>query len=217
MDLIKRVTKKEGQRAIKLLKRGWKKERVKFIEKNIPNEIADGIYKLPDYDHKNMEELKRSCFMYGKVGVGKTTEACRYMLQYHKERFFTAEWERYSEHSILLTPKVLNYKFTSLVRFYMNINDTFSNNQLSVKQVYDNYKNVDFLIIDDIGKDKPTDWSFTMFSELINDRHNDKKITIITSNLSLKRLALEKYIDDRVKRRLGYYKKLLVPHYNEKN
>lgn len=57
-----------------------------------------------------------------------------------------------------------------------------SETPISEKEVFDRYKNIRLLIIDDFGKEQCTDWSTPAFYEIINDRYEQMKPTIITTN-----------------------------------
>ena len=46
------------------------------------------------------------------------------------------------------------------------------------------YKTADLLIIDDIGKEQPTEWALAKIYQIINARYEDYKPVIITSNYS---------------------------------
>lgn len=49
-------------------------------------------------------------------------------------------------------------------------------------------KRVDILIIDDLGKDKPTEWNNEVLFEVINSRYEHKKPVIITTNATTREL-----------------------------
>ena len=51
------------------------------------------------------------------------------------------------------------------------------------------YKTVDLLIIDDLGKERCSEWSMTTLYEIINDRYEDCKPTIIVTNYAPDDLA----------------------------
>lgn len=55
---------------------------------------------------------------------------------------------------------------------------------------------VEYLVLDDIGTQNPTNWRNETLFELINDRHGADRTTIFTSNYSLD--ELEKRIGDRL-------------------
>lgn len=64
-----------------------------------------------------------------------------------------------------------------------DIKSTYESETLiSEKEVFDRYKNIRLLIIDDFGKEQCTDWSTPAFYEIINDRYEQMKPTIITTN-----------------------------------
>lgn len=54
------------------------------------------------------------------------------------------------------------------------------------RQVVDELLNIPLLVIDDLGKEKPTMWVEQMVYEIINGRYEDNKPVIITTNTSLK-------------------------------
>lgn len=67
----------------------------------------------------------------------------------------------------------------------------------------DSFINTPFLVIDDLGVDKKTDWSFSTLYEVIDGRDMaERKGLIVTSNLSLTALA-ERLGDDRISSRLA--------------
>ena len=67
----------------------------------------------------------------------------------------------------------------------------------------DSFVNIPFLVIDDLGVDKKTDFSFSTLYEVIDGRDmSEMKGLIVTSNLSLSALA-ERLGDDRISSRLA--------------
>ncbi len=50
------------------------------------------------------------------------------------------------------------------------------------------YKEVDLLIIDDLGKEQCTDWGMSTLYSILNDRYEDMKPTIITTNYNTENL-----------------------------
>ena len=55
---------------------------------------------------------------------------------------------------------------------------------------------VDLLVLDDVGKDQPTDWAAQMLFEIVNGREQRGLPTMATSNYSVKALAA-RYGDDK--------------------
>jgi DNA replication protein DnaC len=65
-----------------------------------------------------------------------------------------------------------------------DIKKAFDNTQISEYEVLKVYKQVDLLIIDDLGKEQCTDWSMSTLYSILNDRYEDMKPTIITTNFN---------------------------------
>ncbi|WP_180955789.1 ATP-binding protein [Mediterraneibacter gnavus] len=64
----------------------------------------------------------------------------------------------------------------------MDIRRSFDNREVNEAQILDIYKKVDLLIIDDLGKEQCSDWSMSTLYSILNDRYEDMKPTIITTN-----------------------------------
>lgn len=60
-------------------------------------------------------------------------------------------------------------------------------------------KNVDILWIDDIGSEKISDWLLEQLKDIIDDRYNNKKTLMLTSNYSIDSLPLSPKLRDRIK------------------
>lgn len=64
----------------------------------------------------------------------------------------------------------------------MDIKRTFDSGDISEAAVLDIYKKADLLIVDDLGKEQCSDWSMSTLYSIFNDRYEDMKPTIITTN-----------------------------------
>ena len=58
-----------------------------------------------------------------------------------------------------------------------------------------------FLVIDDFGTERATDWAGEKFYQIVNKRYIDKKVTIFTSNNDLTTLKYDDRITNRIKER----------------
>lgn len=63
-----------------------------------------------------------------------------------------------------------------------DIKKSFDTEGVREHEVLDIYKKVDLLIIDDLGKEQCTDWGMSTLYSILNDRYEDMKPTIITTN-----------------------------------
>lgn len=62
------------------------------------------------------------------------------------------------------------------------IKRSYETDELRECDVLRAYKEADLLIIDDFGKEQCTEWSMSVIYEIINDRYEEKRPTIITTN-----------------------------------
>lgn len=90
--------------------------------------------------------------------------------------------------------------------------DTIDNIKNKIKQEFD-YKDKEFkksfiermkrvtiLMIDDLGSTElQNDWHHSILKEIIDDRYNNKKILIITSNRGINNITKDSRINDRIK------------------
>ena len=71
----------------------------------------------------------------------------------------------------------------------LDIKKSFDRDGARESDVLDIYKRVDLLIIDDLGKEQCSDWSMSTLYSILNDRYEDMKPTIVTTNYNQAALA----------------------------
>lgn len=64
----------------------------------------------------------------------------------------------------------------------LDIKSAFDDSTANEKQVLQIYKDVNLLIVDDLGKEQCTDWSISTLYSILNDRYEKMLPTIITTN-----------------------------------
>lgn len=64
----------------------------------------------------------------------------------------------------------------------LDIKKAYEDEAVKESAVLDAYKSVDLLIIDDLGKEQCSDWSMSTLYSIMNDRYEDMKPTIVTTN-----------------------------------
>lgn len=102
----------------------------------------------------------------------------------------------------------VNVLYISSVNMLNELKKTFDNKSGTHEiDLIIHYGNVDVLIIDDFGVEKATDWSESIFTQVLEERMNNKKITILNSNLTVEDLS-NKYPTGRISSRI---EKMTVP------
>lgn len=86
----------------------------------------------------------------------------------------------------------------------------------SESEIIDHYSCCDFLVLDDLGAEKTTDFALSSLYILIDNRVNELRPTIVTTNLSL--AEIEAKMDGRIASRLSGMKiiSISMPDYRKK-
>ncbi|NLN48637.1 MAG: ATP-binding protein [Clostridiales bacterium] len=89
--------------------------------------------------------------------------------------------------AIELMNKCIPVIFTTLPRLLGQIKGTFDNDveKLNEQQIIDIFSNVDLLILDDVGKERVTEWRLEKLFEILNNRYENNLPIVFTSNYSL--------------------------------
>jgi len=91
--------------------------------------------------------------------------------------------------------------FVSVPEMLLEIRQAYSDGKSSEKSIIDKYTDRSFLVMDDLGAEKTTEWSMQILYIIVDRRYREEKRTIITSNLTLDELA--ERLDDRVASRIA--------------
>lgn len=109
----------------------------------------------------------KSVYICGKVGVGKTYYASSICNELQSLKI--------SQHKT-----GLKFKMLTSIELLNEFKSCFHTNKDETK-VTKSLVDVPVLVIDDLGKENPTDWACERLFEIVNARYNDMKSTIITS------------------------------------
>jgi DNA replication protein DnaC len=95
----------------------------------------------------------------------------------------------------------LFYDFRDLLK---EIQDSWNSaTQTSEMDILSPVYQAEFLVLDELGASKPTEWVKDTMTHVINKRYNDRKVTIFTSNyLDTKGNAFDESLTERVGARL---------------
>ena len=132
---------------------------------------------------------KQSIFITGACGTGKTHLAKTLLVS------ATSLYPRTSPEM----GKWIRFHFLPSSEFFFELKGAFNNAGEEEKLMLE-WSISEWLVIDDIGSEKVSDWSRQMLYLLIDRRYRNMMPTIITSNLTLKQLSEQ--IDDRIASRI---------------
>lgn len=91
-------------------------------------------------------------------------------------------------------------KFVTTVNILNELRDTYFSEGKNQLEMIKDLSDINVLIIDDVGVEKPSDWVNDMFYSIINERMINGKKTIFTSNCPIDELRLDDRIKSRIKR-----------------
>ena len=106
----------------------------------------------------------------GDVGTGKTHLAAAVAVEIIRRYSSTVE-------------------FVSYVEVLADIRAAFSNHSYEAVRLEESMREAKLLVIDDLGKEKPSPFTNEFLYRVINGRYKDKRPIIITSNLGIEELS----------------------------
>ena len=77
----------------------------------------------------------------------------------------------------------------------------YDENESAESKLLKDLVSAEFLIIDDFGTERATDWAGEKFYQIVNKRYINKKVTFFTSNYDLKTLNYDDRITNRIRER----------------
>ena len=145
---------------------------------------------------------RMSYYIKGDVGVGKSHMAVALMRAYLtgiKPEYDEQKKEYYIEgleHDEVDLPL-----FVEVPELLLRIRDTYSTgSNESEKDIVEYYTRTPYLVLDDLGSEKASEFSTLMIYLIINRRCTQHKITVITSNLDLD--EIRDRLSDRISSRI---------------
>lgn len=175
---LKRIRMLEEERKLELMQEFSR--RVEKIIKNSKMSKRNLSYKFENFEpntsnkkvfnnFKNYSEKlvngieKKGLILVGNNGVGKTHLACSIA-------------NKLIENGI---PVI----YGTLINLLAELKNSYEiDNSISEMEIIKLYENVDLLIIDDLGKEKPSEWGLEKLFTIINSRYENNLPVIITTN-----------------------------------
>ena len=138
-----------------------------------------------------MTKRGRGLFLHGTTGTGKTTALISIFKHWLKTHF---GW------GTSRSPSFSDWKFINFPMWIIELQSAYRRD-VSPSELIKELCEKPFLIIDDIGAEKMTDFVRQTTYALINEREMEMRPTFITSNFALQRL--NEHIDERVASRIA--------------
>lgn len=170
LELMQEFSKKV-EKIIKNSKMSKRNLSYKFDNFEPNNSNRKVFNNLKNYSEKLLKGIeKKGLILVGNNGVGKTHLACSI-----------------ANKLIENGTSVIYGTLISLLAELRNSYDT--DNNISEIEIIKLYENVDLLIIDDLGKEKPSEWGLEKLFTIINSRYENNLPVIITTNYNQNSLA----------------------------
>jgi len=168
--------------------RKWEDSVKRMVANTIfPTRIATD---LVEHDYFSKFMVTGGYFITGAVGSGKTTLACRMLLHVAEQRYLAKQ-------TILDA-----VGFWSVPSLLQDIRSCYWEHSKNLEgPLLSALIETPYIVLDDLGVEKTTEWVLQTLYLIISARYDSAKVTIITSNLSLDKLA-EK-LGDRIASRIA--------------
>lgn len=125
----------------------------------------------PNRDGVSELEFSGGMYMFGPKGTGKTTEACRILKAYVRENQ-QGGW--------------VSARFVSVPDWLASMRGVWGDQE---EEAFQRASRCKLLVLDDIGKGKPTAWAIERLFRLVDSRYNSARPTIYTSQYDLGELG----------------------------
>lgn len=176
-----------------------------------PKRLCSTLRDLKDKLKDQSADIEKSAYFHGINGVGKTVLAGHILAQSIQARpgFYTEseldmiDRSRNSEdYDPDYTPN-LHQVFCRYPRLLQKIKKTYGKGYEgpSEADLIEPLFETEFLVLDDIGPEMTTDWSYNILYLIISERYDEMLPTIFTSNLSVNELSV-KMQDTRIASRI---------------
>jgi DNA replication protein DnaC len=144
------------------------------FDPQISKSTQKALAKVMDYviNWNENREVGRGVYFCGDVGTGKTHLAVGVMNELIKRKRVPALF--------VTVPELLD-----------NLRGTYNDPGRNIDEWMDAVKNADFLVLDDLGSEKPTEWVRERLFVVINHRYREQLPTLFTSNIGPKDLAAQ--------------------------
>jgi len=212
MEKIEEADRKRRAEKLEALKKDPTKRLKRF---GVPLKYIDSSLET----FRGNDNLVRACreyengglVLYGNTGCGKTHLAVSLV----RERVLNQITKQLAEIENHTTEK--NMEFITVPDLLLEIRASFKDGSENTEEsIINHYSDVDFLVLDDLGSEKSSEFAITTLYIIIDRRDRDMKSTVITTNLSP--AEIENQLNARIASRMSGMKniKINMPDYRKK-
>ncbi len=162
---------------------GIPKRHAKFTLNTLPADTLQ-LALLRGYGTNVIERVTagQGLYLYGGTGTGKTTAVCTLALHFIMQK--TLADLRTGARTMQLVA------YLNVPDLLTTIKRGFDDREVerSTSLWLDEIARVPLVVFDDLGSERPTDWSRERLLTLINERYDNERATFFTSNLTLDEL-----------------------------
>lgn len=171
--------------------------RYKYLECGVPPKFIDCT--LENFDGFKLEETPG--FIYGPVGTGKTHLAVGYLKQEAKRIYLEESKLTDSKFYEKREPEDRLKAVFNRIAYIQSWKFVQQMKELDqAREIQKKYEFFSFLVLDDVGTERQTEYSLDIISTLLYCRYDQTKKTLLTSNLELSELS--KLLGERIASRL---------------
>lgn len=150
----------------------------------------------------------------GNTGCGKTHLAISLMKEYeYRKKLKGYERNKAMIHENpegMYSPTTIRMKFITIPDLLLEIRSSFkeSSSIQSEESIIDEYTEITFLVLDDLGSEKTSEYAITTLYIILDRRDREMMDTIITTNLSL--AMVEEKLSARIASRMAGMKNIKI-------
>lgn len=170
----------------------WPRYKNRVIGDLFPKRV---VVELEEFKFPKVDDPRKGRYIFGPVGSGKTLLAAHIMLESIHSYYVNSGSKYHTGNE--------THQFTSIPKLLRRIKSTFDHNlrNETESQIIQELIDVDFLVLDDIGAERSSEWVHQILYMIINERYENLSTTIFTSNCDLDALA-EILNDDKIPSRI---------------
>lgn len=195
---------------------------------NISKRNINNVLNFYPDKFEHPEERDTSILFFGPAGSGKTVKSISHMLDNicsdkFMKRVKNIPEDDYDAFEELLQYKTKSHIFTTVHQMLSDLQTALFNppserylSNSNEKEFYKKYQTCKYLVIDDMGVEKITDWGYQALYNIINYRYEEYKTTVITTNLDPNSFV-KHFHDDRLVSRLLDFGKVVQTTINYRN